>query len=313
MSKKSWKEHLLSSGLPLEQSVIQVFQGLGIDKPKEYKYERINENGIPTIFSIDVHATHMHLEHNLWLEIFCECKYRHDGTRWIFTPDEFGRWPRPKFRDTFMVMDQITGRRSINIDKLDSFSRKYDLCGKGIEIFENDANPKTIEQCIQQLSYASIEQALDALIHQVDDLLGTPTPIFVIVPIIVTTAELWRLNSGVTVEDIRRANELYEVAEQRDIMIIYQEPDNKRSQDTLTKFNKSLSDEQKVKIENKLKGTKWRGYHLFATTFSSKYPSLFVTINYKHFSSAMENLMSFFENPALILEGTPLRKSTLDK
>ncbi len=39
-------------------------------------------------------------------------------------------------------------------------------------------------------------KALDSLVHQVDDLLGAPTPLFVIVPIIVTTAELWPLRGS---------------------------------------------------------------------------------------------------------------------
>ena len=55
-NKKEWKDYLLSSGLPLEQSVIQALRALGIEWIKEYTYERFNEKGIPTIFLVDIHA-----------------------------------------------------------------------------------------------------------------------------------------------------------------------------------------------------------------------------------------------------------------
>src|SRR5437879_2998035 len=77
MSQKTWKDHLLSSGLPLEQSVIGVLQTLGVNRPREYRYERLNEQGILTEFSIDVFASRMY-EHALVLELLIECKYRHD-------------------------------------------------------------------------------------------------------------------------------------------------------------------------------------------------------------------------------------------
>ena len=63
--------------MPLEYSVIQTLEKLGIRVPREYKYERINETGVPTLFSIDVHATEIDALRNLWLELFIECKYRH--------------------------------------------------------------------------------------------------------------------------------------------------------------------------------------------------------------------------------------------
>lgn len=304
MSKKSWKDHLLSSGLPLEQSVVQILAKLGVEKPTEYKYQRNNEFGIPTIFSIDVYATQIYdLEpQELWLDIFCECKYRHDAVRWIFTPDEFGRWPRAKFKDAFIILDQLAGNQIFDTDYLDRFSDKYDLCSKGIEILENDANPKSIEQCIQQLRYGLIDKVLDAFIHQVDELLGTPSPIFILLPIIITTAELWRIRPGTTIQNIRDSSELHEVGDRCNVLTVLEKPDNLSIQYTYGKLNEGLTNDQKTKIDRRLKELKLPGYLNFLSSFSSRYPSMFFVFNYKHFATGMKNLLSFFNNQDLIKE-----------
>ena len=65
--KKEWKDYLLSSGLPLEQSVIQILRKMGIEWIREYKYERLNENGLPTIFSVDIHAQVIELIASIFL------------------------------------------------------------------------------------------------------------------------------------------------------------------------------------------------------------------------------------------------------
>src|SRR3990172_413536 len=147
MTKRTWKDHLLSSGLPLEQSVIQSLRKLDILDPREYKYERINEAGIPTLFSVDIHATRMG---PVWLELFIECKYRHDGTRWVFTPDEFNFGRDEAFQDMFILLDTFAGGYSVDRNLINRQFKKDDLCRKGIEILRDDANPKSIEQSIQQ-------------------------------------------------------------------------------------------------------------------------------------------------------------------
>ena len=92
-----------------------------------------------------------------------------------------------------MTLDQYCLDRQLNRELIGDLRTQYPLCRKGIELLPRDANPKTIEQAVEQLRHAVVAKALDSLVHQVDDLLGAPTPLFVIVPIIVTTAELWRL------------------------------------------------------------------------------------------------------------------------
>lgn|SRR3989338_624949 len=300
MSKKSWKDYLLSSGMPLEYSVIQTLEKLGIRVPREYKYERINETGVPTLFSIDVHATEIDALRNLWLELFIECKYRHEGTRWVFTPEEYHEFFRPTFRDTFVIIDALETNRQVDVDLLNQFSGRYLLCGKGVELLAQDANPKSIEQCVQQLRFGLVDKVIDCIIHQADGLLGRPTPVFVLVPIIVTTAELWRLRSGVSIEDIRNAEELEEIAELKDLLIIHRDPDNQLKRHTQNAFTTCLTAQHKERLDEALKKIGSPGYHNYVDFFSSYYPSLFVTIHYHRFEAAMANLLSFFKKAEIV-------------
>lgn len=304
--KKSWKDHLLSSGLPLEQSVIQILEKLGVQGPTEYKYERNNELGIPTIFSVDVYASQIYEfePQSLWLNIFCECKYRHDSVRWLFTPYEFGRWPHARSQDIFIVLDQLTGPKVINTEHFSQFGRKYKLCKKGVEILENDINNKTIDQCIQQLRYGLINDVVGSLVHQVDKLLGPISPIFILLPIVITTAELWRIRPGITIQNIREANELDQIGHKLNSLIFFEPPDNLFSQYTLAKLNQGLSDDQKSKIDKRMKRIGLYGYNYFLSYFSSKHPSFFIVVNHKYFRSMMKNLLSFFDNSRLMRKRT---------
>ena len=64
MSKKSWKDHLLSSGVPLEYAVARIFEQLEIWRPGEFRYERKDPDGVPRVFSVDVHSSHIDSKRN---------------------------------------------------------------------------------------------------------------------------------------------------------------------------------------------------------------------------------------------------------
>ena len=69
-NKKKWKDHFLSSGIPLEHSVSEVLKSRDFFAPREYVYERPNEVGLRTQFSVDVYACYVDIELNLLLEVF---------------------------------------------------------------------------------------------------------------------------------------------------------------------------------------------------------------------------------------------------
>jgi hypothetical protein len=296
-SKKNWKDHLLSSGVPLEYSVGRVFEKLGMWQPKEFRYERRDADGILKVFSVDVHTTD---KDNFWVDSLVECKYRHDGTKWVFTPMEYEYFFGPNFCDLFVTLDQCCIDRKVNLEVLGKAGDRYPLCGKAIEILPDGANPKSIEQAVQQLRYAVVAKVASSIEHQVDELLGKPTPIFVIVPIIVTTAALWRLRDGTTLENVREAQDINEIADPHDTVILMQTPDNLDASHTAATLHGKFTGVRGAKLETLLKQTKDRTLSYFVDYFSQNVPSLFIIISYKKFQSSMTNLHNFFKQSSLI-------------
>jgi hypothetical protein len=303
MSKKTWKDHLLSSGVPLEYSVIQIFEELGIRDPGEYSYERKTAEGLSQVFSVDVHATKVDTKRDLQIECLVECKYRHDGTKWIFMPRDYGElFTRgPSFAHLFVTMDQCCVDRELDRSILEKFEDTYPVCARGIELLPDDANPKTIEQAVQQLRYAVVARAIDALDWQripwTDD---EKTPIYVIIPIIVTTAELWRLKVGMTVEDIRSAEEISTVADPHDVLVLHQKPDNLNQKDTRERFKEAISTQGQTDLTALFKQTRNYNFNMFVGSFARDTPSLFIVISYKRVKTAMKNLNSFFDSDRLL-------------
>ena len=253
------------------------------------------------MFSVDIHSTDIDSARNFWLESLVECKYRHDGTKWVFTPHEYyAKIWGPDFQDLFVTLDQCCLDRKLNQDSFSKWDKYYPLCGKGIELLPEDSNPKTIEQAVQQLCYGVVAKAIDALRHQADELLGCPTPIFVIVPIIVTTAELWRLKVGTTVEDIRNAKEIEGVAESHDILVLTQQPDNLDAKHTQVAFQESLSASQTDKLSDLFQQTTNGTLPSFVEHFASNFPSLFIIISYKGFRTEMTKLREFFAKDSVV-------------
>ena len=302
MSKKTWKDRLLSSGVPLEYSVIRIFEELGIRDPGEYRYERATPDGFSQVFSVDVHAKKVDPHRDLHIECLVERKYRHDGTKWIFVPRDYGEIfsQGPSFANLFVTMDQCCVDRKFDRSILEKFEQRYPLCARGIELLPDDANPKTIEQAVQQLRYGVVAKAVDAIDWQIfmsgED---SRTPMYVIIPIIVTTAELWRLKIGTTVEDIRNAEEITMVAQPHDVLVFHQKPDNLNERDTKERFKQELTPFQ-TQLDGLLKQTNNYNLNIFSGDFARSTPSLFIIISYKRVKTAMKNLHSFFASGRLI-------------
>lgn len=297
---KSWKEHLLSSGVPLEYSVIQIFDELGIHDTEEYRYQRKTADGVPQVFSVDVASSKYDVKRQFWIECLVECKYRHDGTNWVFLPREYGDFFGPSFSQLFVKLDQLCPDRQLDEEILEKFEDKYPLCGKGIELMPEDTNPKSIEQAIQQLRYAVISKLMGGLSYQAGMTDDNRRPIFVIVPIIVTTGALWRMKVGSTVEEVRNAKDLSEVAESHDVLVLLQRPDELNERDTRDYFRDQFSQEERTNLQTLLRRSgRWK-LGAFIDYHSRYTPSMFIVISYKRLKSALKNLHNFFANDRLI-------------
>jgi len=301
MSKsKSWKDLLLSSGVPLEYSVRNTFEKLGIDRPSEFSYEKKNEYGQDITFSVDIHATKV-LKENIWLEFFVECKYRHDNVKWIFTPSKYELFFGPEFRDIFIILDQYNEKLKINSEELNKFSNLYDLCGKGTEILYDSHNPKGIKEGIYQLKHCIIHKVVDCLKHQISKLLGDEEHCFILIPILVTTAELWRIKQGITLEELRKSQEIEDTCEKKDILLLHEEPNDALIRYSFEHISSNLSLKEKDTLDARLKQN-WHknGLEWYISYISNNFPSMFVIINYNRFEKAIKNCISFFQSKSIL-------------
>lgn len=292
---KKWKDHLLSSGIPLEHDVKQILKKLAILAPKEYEFTRINQQGIPTTFSIDIYCSKVYGDLKLWLDLLIECKYRHDNVKWFFISDSFDTILKSGIpRDAFIVLDQLTDGPKINREYLNSFSKYYDLASRGIEILDKNHNPKGIREGIDQLRFGIVDLVGSALLHQINKSLGGKVPIWSIVPILLTTADLWITNPGFSMKKIRETENIEDIASKRDFLFLRMEPTNYLTTFSMKHLFEIFSHEQVARLETMYSTSKFLSYKGFINFFAYNYPVLFLIINFEHFEQTISQLFQFF-------------------
>ena len=304
VSKKSWKDALLSSGVPLEYSVAQILNAFEVGPQREYQYIRPNENGIPTQFSIDQHAYLLPtMDHHL--ELFVECKYRRQGTQWIFAPQPFGFDDESSFEQVFVNLDALSDVGRIDDSAIGRFSDMYQCATKGIEIHDSQAKPQSIERAITQLKYAVSAEIRECLWHQCDHLLGSRSPIFTLLPVLVTTAEMWIMNEATTIDNIRAADYLSEIADQTDLIFLFCPPDNLLQSYTRKSLTSFFTNEQIACIDKLLQEHHLHGFPFYVDYLSRLYPSLFVIVHLCRMNEVIQRLMAFFKKDETIDRNWP--------
>src|SRR5258705_591858 len=301
MAAKPWKDALLATGQPLEHSAVRIIAEADLTPPREFGYIRPNENGVPTEFSIDLHTSQIGSEGDIpyWGDYLIECKYRREGTRWIFTPEEHQGILGPRLKDTLVTLDVLADDYRVDRSYVESFSDSYTFCSRGCEIIDKERNLVTIERAVSQLKYAVPNLAADALEHQIWRLLGPKAPIFIIASILVTTAELWCLNSGTTIESIRAAGELEEIAKLHDILVLYHPPDNLLQRYSLSVLRQRFSEEAAGRLDEALRANGKNSFNHYSEIIARYWPSHFVIVNYSRFRECIRRLTAFIASKRL--------------
>ncbi|MDO8734685.1 MAG: hypothetical protein Q7K21_05970, partial [Elusimicrobiota bacterium] len=203
----TWKDYLLKSSIPLEFEVKKFLDSRGCICDFEYSYLRLDENSIPKEFSYDIDASYIRDEH--FVELMIECKYRHQSTKWVFIPEKYGGY-QEVYPNSFMhPNDHFCRKKKFRYSS--SFPIELaSLCIKGIEINTSGHDTKSISHAVSQLSYAFSQKVVSGMEHQIEQLLGSSDFIFYNVPVIVTTASLFRLKNDVSISAIQKSKELSE-------------------------------------------------------------------------------------------------------
>lgn len=214
--EKNWKDLLLKSGLPFEYEVKQNFSKQGCTVYDEYIYSRADENNIQKDFSYDLDA-------NYWrgasIDFMIECKFKTKDTNWFFLPDPFA-YLNDIYRDDFFHIGDYFVNPRFAFSRIEVRNKAFigPLCGKGVEILDNNFIETNIRKAINQISYAFIEKVIEGINEQLQTEMFFDTA-FITVPIIITNAKLNIINENVTVKQIQNAKSIEEVSEQRDFLI----------------------------------------------------------------------------------------------
>jgi len=291
-----WKDYLLSSGLPLEYSTSQILNDLGFKGHSEYRYQRANEAGLDREFSVDILSSCELGQSGVNIYLLIECKYRHEGVKWLFTPDTpcaVGN----NLRYLFITIDDFANA-CVNPDVLDNSVDRSRICGKGIEILSNDKNPKGISQGVYQLSFAAADLAVSLMKTQSLPFMVSPS-IYVVIPVLVTTAQLWQMKRGVSIEDIKSATGIEGIAVHRRFVVLRTDTSLELQQFTYRRLTADSHWVDNVKETLRKKGKNWM---LMFRWFTLYYPTLFLIVDYSHLKIVIEHLIQIFENPDIVKE-----------
>ena len=204
-------------------------------------------------FSVDIRAWSL-LENKKWstwgqLNFLIECKYNYPGVKWIFSPldDE-----AVLTSGIINVYQDLTTKEFAEREFFYKTDNKIPYCYKGIELHAQDSNPQSIKRAFHQLTYASPVLASEIIFDQLDEIHDEDLHIGFIVPVIVTTAQLYVFKSGLDISSFKNAKDLDELADKTNILAISNSPSIGLRNFT-NKLIQKLHTQYQAKFESRLK------------------------------------------------------------
>jgi hypothetical protein len=291
-----WKEYLLKSGVPLEYEVKTLLESYSVLTSYEQTYLRKDESNIETEFSYDLDCAYVkELNH---FNLMIECKYRNETTNWLFLPDVDSRNNSLTFNSILHPNDYFTESNKFHFEL---FEMPYlaPICAKGIEITSDGQNPKSITQAINQLSYAMAQNMVEGFKVHLESNDGMENVIFFQIPIIVTTANLYRLKRDISISEIKNCSKIEDIAQRIDSLILTQNIGK-----DLETYNKSVFSEIIKRFDKQFlnrKLTKYKdGIEQLIEVLSKYYcPQSILVINHSPESKGFHNLINLLDEIAI--------------
>ena len=224
-SRKDWQTKLLKSGLPLENDVAHVLDGLGFEVCGEYPYMRVGEAGIEVEHSVDLSAFELFDDRRgrAWgsLTLLVECKYNQQGVEWVFSP-------HPSDRSLIIgvtsVHQDLCTRQVMDTGPLESLERRYTHCTKGVVLHAKDSDACLIRHGLSQIRYGVPQLLVSEYVSQAYGLNDEDLHTFLFCPILVTNAPRFILHHDANVDAVSNSAVLGEVADRVEGLIVDQNP-----------------------------------------------------------------------------------------
>lgn len=291
--QNKWKEHLLKSGLPLEYEIKEFLDNYGCISNFDYTYFRRDKKDVLTEFSYDIDSSYIKPPH--FVDLMIECKYRHESTKWLFLPESYGGPDEIEFTSFLHRNDHFIDRGHSNFS---DFPYPFaPLCSKGIEITSQTNNPKTITQATAQLAYAMAGRITSGIEHQVDKVLSKNfgNTIFYNVPIIVTTAKLYKIKESSGISDIKNSNNIEDIATEENCLVIK----NKigidlfnYNRETFERFSNEIG---KDELSSQLNTFNTDLDFVFSVISQHYAPTCFVVLHYSKENNGLKKLFNYIE------------------
>lgn len=224
--KKTWKNNLLSSSVPMEFEVSKLLVKHGFSTSADYSYTRHGAQGRDD-FSVDLHAS-VHLPYRRPNEItaefhlLIECKHRHRNNKWLFFPDP----NRAEFSSfalgyTLRVVDDFSPIILEDHPTI-AFDNWANFCLKGVEIDLNSGavHDAEIRRGLAQLQYALPRLVTDEIEWNVGMQPEDCHPFFYC-PILLTTSEILVAKPDTTIQSVEDAETLTDLATPVPWVVVY--------------------------------------------------------------------------------------------
>jgi hypothetical protein len=115
-----------------------------------------------------------------------------------------------------------------------------------------------------------------------------------LVGIVVTTAAIWRIRPGQTIDMIRDAADIEAVAEPKGVVVLHEPPDNLLRRFTMDRLKSRFSEKRQAYLDAKLEGIGRHSFDFFCDARATYYPSYWIICHYTHLKAELEGILNRF-------------------
>lgn len=233
-TKRSWKDNLLSSSLPLEYEIASILVEEGFAVESDYMYSR-TDSGVVKEFSVDIHATGyppFNDPNTIWAEVhlLVECKHRSPDVGWLFLPEPNEPDLSPiTLGYTLRSIDEFCVRK-LRQEPATQFDAQRAFAFKGTEIRGNGkVYDQELVHGIEQLRYGLPRLLTDTTVFNMGSDPDEHHP-FILCPILVTTAPLLLSAEDISITKVQESSRIEELASAVPYLVLHSDygPDFER-------------------------------------------------------------------------------------
>lgn len=317
MKSSKMKDTILKSGIPLEMSVVKKILKYNLEELGEIEYEREGK-----IFSTDIHAEkEFEISKNISIlfNFVIECKYKTKNHKWFFM-----QFPRGNnysmrsdarnevFDELFWVLMHKMGYRYDDFEDVCKLRREnffdVEVADKGVEIINDKFDPNTIKKALHQAVFGSVVVHKESMHYILENLPlkldsqsiedfykseeDAAALISVTLPIIVTTAKLYRLQEDISLEDIENENDVLNIFKEAKGIMLFN-----LNYKTVWEFSNEIFEKKPLPIDDDIIKLIQSSKERFDIEWLYNCnPGYVYIINYEHFDELFSKCLSKIEN-----------------